>query len=389
MISMSVPSFSGLEKAAALTVFLSICSCLHTIGVRSQPTAVQGHNLLEADGIAIQPDPCDTAGTWNDATPYVRIAFDNDFFKLRGTTDRYYTNGEKVEVFLPPKASCWMRPLFIQLKESPTRNNNFGIGLGMAMYTPTDIERTHIEPRDRPYAGWAGISLKCVSTEFTTGERFTSEYTLGAIGPVVRQKQIQTWWHEVIDSPKPLGWDHQVANDLALNVYALYEHVVTSPSAHFQITTGGEINVGTVTNFAGWTSQFRWGLYNDQFLNEGGLRSGQNKVKRYSKTCKSRIVRRHYQQNMDRKCQAYFFVRPTVRAVMDNALLQGGLFSYRDCPFTIPADELQRAYVQNEVGLVIVYRGIGVALSQVSRGREFRYAQNAQWGSIQLLFKLA
>ena len=52
----------------------------------------------------VQELPCQTCNVvCNDKLHYFRLYSENDFWKLRGTTDRYFTNGIKVEYFfLPP-----------------------------------------------------------------------------------------------------------------------------------------------------------------------------------------------------------------------------------------------------------------------------------------------
>jgi hypothetical protein len=64
------------------------------------------------------------------------------------------------------------------------------------MYTPEDLSRQEIIIGDRPYAGLAMLALSGVSNDFATGQRITTEYGIGVMGPAARQEQVQTEFHQ-------------------------------------------------------------------------------------------------------------------------------------------------------------------------------------------------
>ena len=177
----------------------------------------------------------DCLETSNDKASYVKFSWANDALKLRGITDRYFTNGNSLEVYFLPARSLFIEKLFFRMPCSPTRNNNFGVGFNMHMFTPQDITVSTIQVGDRPYAGLAYFSFKCISNEFATADRVTTEYSVGVIGKRSYQKEIQTWFHRVIDLPKPMGWDNQIGDDLAVNIKVDYEKGVFRPNKNLEV----------------------------------------------------------------------------------------------------------------------------------------------------------
>lgn len=285
-----------------------------------------------------------------DEAVYVRLATDNDFFKLRGNTDRYFTNGERLDVFFSSKYEAGLEKLFFVLprKKYAFRSNEFGIGVGMNMYTPTDISLVTPDSTDRPYAGWTYAAIKCISNDLSSKQRLTTEHSLGVIGPAAYQKEIQIWYHDCIDSQEPMGWDNQIANDFAYNLNVSYERELINPVRQIQVVGTIEANAGTVTNHIGLGGLIRIGRFNDYFVQEFGLLSDSTEMDRYQKEVLPTMRGDYFPETIDRKFQLYFQIRPLFRAVLDNSLLQGGMFGFRDSPHTVPADELKRFYVNTE-----------------------------------------
>ena len=331
----------------------------------------------------------------NDKSQYIRIYSENDFWKLRGTTDRYFTNGIKIDYFfLPPGTKAGLLDyIFFNLpfkrngKPNATRNNNFAISFGMNQYTPADLSNPGVDSSDRPYAGWMFGAIKCISNDFGTAERLSTEYSFGVIGPSAHQKYVQTKWHDIFDFEEPGGWDNQIQNDFALNVNVVYEKGVVNPIGNMEWIANIEANVGTVTNYFGIGSTFRLGIFNDYFLNEFGLRQGENKIKRYKECTDKKNRTTFYEKNLDRKFQFYTFIKPSFRAIVDNSLLQGGIWSYKRSPYILTADRIKRFYANAEFGLCLIYKGIGLTFSQLFRTAEFEGAKISHWGAITLTIK--
>lgn len=88
--------------------------------------------------------------------------------------------------------------------------------LGHEIYTPNEISDPDPQPDDQP---WAGI-LFLDSTLFATTPRFTHAWNLrlGMVGPSAHADDVQDWYHELMSLPEPKGWEHQLPDELVLNV---------------------------------------------------------------------------------------------------------------------------------------------------------------------------
>jgi lipid A 3-O-deacylase len=368
------------NKKTALAFFV-LFSCLFSI---AQDKAQLVDNCSECTSVC------------NDRSSYLRLYTENDFWKLRGSTDRYFTNGVKIDFFfLPPGTKkgildkiFFVLPFERDGQPNATRNNNFAMSFGMNQYTPLSIKRTTIDSNDRPYAGWMFLALKCISNDFGRSERLSTEYSFGVIGPAAHQKFVQTKFHEWTGDQKPMGWDYQIHNDPAINLNLVYEKGVVNPAPNIEMMGNFEANIGTVTNYFGLGATFRVGLFNDYFLNEFGLRQGKNKVKRYTKCTDPKKRTRFYSQNLDRKFQFYAYIKPSFRIVIDNSLLEGGIFHYDESPYVLRADRLKRFYAHSEFGFCLAYRGVGLTFSQLFRTPEFDGAFDTHWGALTLTTKL-
>ena len=88
--------------------------------------------------------------------------------------------------------------------------------LAQEMHTPDDITVPNPPLDDQPYAG----VLYLDSTIYAKKERWVHAWQLrvGVVGPASQADNVQNWFHEVIGSDKPMGWDTQLPNELVLNV---------------------------------------------------------------------------------------------------------------------------------------------------------------------------
>lgn len=291
---------------------------------------------------------------------YMRLDIENDMLIPRQKTDRYFTSGLKLDyLFLKnPPEKLWFSKIFPRLKNG---DNFYGLTAASNMYTPANMTETIIQG-DRPYAGWAYIGFTNVSNDVNTATRFSTEYTLGAIGPIVRQELIQCKWHEIIGRPIPKGWKNQIANDIALNLSFTGEKRFFRPAEYVDIIGTLEANVGTVMNYMGFGGMVRVGWFDDYFQDIMQVKGKTN------------------------KWQAYVYMRPLVRIIADNALLEGGIFTYFKSPYTIPRDDISRYYMNTEFGYSLSFRNMNMTYSQSVRTPEFRGAKNMFWGATTFSF---
>lgn len=92
--------------------------------------------------------------------------------------------------------------------------------LGQLIYTPQDITRREAQPLDRP---WAGLLYYEQAYAFISADRRTLTTLTGQIGVTGRlslAEPSQKLFHEILDRPRPEGWDKQLGGALGVLVSA-------------------------------------------------------------------------------------------------------------------------------------------------------------------------
>ena len=103
---------------------------------------------------------------------------------------------------------------------TPGTLRDFSLSFGQNIYTPEDITQTELIVDDRPYAG---VTYFSAGFHSRTIEYLDSlELYIGLVGPNSYAEQVQTWWHELIGSEIPQGWDNQLNNEPVIGI--TYEH---------------------------------------------------------------------------------------------------------------------------------------------------------------------
>lgn len=292
----------------------------------------------------------------------IRISWDNDFMNFRGDgTDRYYTNGIRLDYFYTKKQKAKF-PSSLLLNISEENNNLYGLGLAQFMFTPRNIGLADIQFDDRPYAGALYGVLSLESRDTINKIKITSEIFIGVIGPLSFADEAQTWAHRVIDYTKPLGWHNQVPNDIILNYNISLEKQILYYPRKISVSGIMETFSGTLYNAAGAGFILRAGKYNSEFQE---LQLQKNKSRN--------------------RYQLYVFMKPVIRAVLSNSLLQGGLISQltdNQEGYTLSKDQIERVVVLYDVGLVYSRPKWSILISQKFRTAEFKGQYTQEFGNI-------
>ena len=307
---------------------------------------------------------------------FLGIDSENDAFQVRqkSVSDRYYSNGLRVTHMGRFWQSWPTRHALLTLLPNNNRiyNSLYSFSIGQEIYTPknTRIVRRPLYPNDRPYAGYLFASWGLNTTDPIGARRLTSALTLGMIGPVSVAAEVQQRLHNLLGQPMPVGWGAQMKNDPAISYYVRYEgRVIPRFSPVVDIIGDIEGTIGSLMNVAGMGGTLRLGLFNDYFQNPTGLYNAGGAT--------------------HRKFQCYAFVRVGFRAVLDNALLQGGWLNGSKNYYALPAVELKHFYGQTDVGGVIAGKGVQLTFTQHVRTAEFVGALADQWGHLSLLVRVA
>ncbi len=296
----------------------------------------------------------------------LRISIENDFFNTRGNgTDRYYTNGLRMEYLFSKEKARFPSNLLIRISDD---ENLYSWGVAQYMFTPSSIDVEEVQYDDRPYAGALFAIHSLHSFDHRNKIRLTSEIFLGVIGPMSFAGETQKWVHEVINDDIPMGWDNQVPNDIIINYNLQVEKQLLFVPGKLQVSGIVETFNGTLYNAmdAGFTlkiGKFRNCLQPEDF------RAGEKK----------------------RRSQIYVYMKPTVRVVYSNALLQGGIITnLRNDPggYSLHKDQLERINAFYDVGLVYQRPRFGISIMQKMRTAEFKGGAAQEVGNITMAFKL-
>lgn len=148
----------------------------------------------------------------------LNLSFENDTFI---GTDRCYTGGFKLGWMSKDLKNYRQKPLlkWLPFVKDQEFQHAFYISIGQAAYTPDDITQPDLIKDDRPYAGILYLELGIHSI----GPRWmeTWELSLGIIGPHSYAEQSQKFIHKVFNGDTPQGWNHQLKDELALEL--IYE----------------------------------------------------------------------------------------------------------------------------------------------------------------------
>jgi lipid A 3-O-deacylase len=295
---------------------------------------------------------------------FLKVDFDNDILDY---TDRFYTNGIKIEIISPGLQMNPLSRLMLPYRGSGT--NYYGLSLVQNMFTPSTTKTGGILYGDRPYAAYMYIGSFKITNDPAHRFRQTSELDAGIIGPNSYGEWVQRSFHDAVPTNnEPLGWEYQVQNDLVLNYTIAYEKGILSQK-YFEVLLASTGNAGTLyTNLAGGI-QLRAGWLNPFFANLG-------------------IAKKQALRDADlRKIQFFFFIKGSGKLVGYDATLQGGLFN-NSSSYTLPSDEISRVVFQTSGGVSFTCNGIRLDVEQFVLSPEFKDGWWHKWVHVGLTFCL-
>ncbi len=294
--------------------------------------------------------------------PYFSYLYSENDAYPRMITDRYFTNGSTLGIGAPdsllsPSINRFLKRFFFNIEKNNTHTSLF---FNMAMFTPSRFYDS-LPISDRPYAGWTSLGLSHISKHKTRAIGLISTYSLGVLGKYSGQSWIQKNWHDAAKKTFVKGWESQIANDIALNINFLGEKRLYQPTKYIDLLGFSELNIGTVSNYLGFGTVLRLGWFEDYFSAPT------------------------FANSTTHQRQMFTILKPQVRFVAQNSLLQGGIFN-RSSPYTLSANALERVYFQFEIGYGLSVGRYHFSFTQSFRTPEFRGAFNMQWGNASGIF---
>ena len=131
-----------------------------------------------------------------------------------------------------------------------------GWAVGQNMVTPNDILDPDIILDDIPYLGMLGFSNSLIAfndTEFTG-----FEFLIGVVGEASLADELQTAVHEAIDSNEPMGWDHQLSNELIVNFFYMKKRKLWR-KPRFDGAVNFDLGVGNFSTLIDVSLEMRFG----------------------------------------------------------------------------------------------------------------------------------
>lgn len=159
------------------------------------------------------------------------LQWENDFFN---GNDGSYTNGVAAAcaVSAEPGTTFGQGVDTLGLREWFFKPDvtTVSVRIGQLMFTPEKLDLDPPDDKDRPYAGYlyAGFGLDQKFNEpLNFVDRLFSSWELqvGVVGPHSYAREVQDDFHALIDSDRGQGWDHQLKDEPALNLF--YSGVAT------------------------------------------------------------------------------------------------------------------------------------------------------------------
>ena len=155
------------------------------------------------------------------------FTIENDLF---GGTDQYYTSGFQFTwqspAHDPPYWLDWLRGTSAFFLPS-RRVQRWGLAFGQNIFTPSDTQRRHPDPDDRPYAGWLYGAVNFTSYDDNTYSAF--ELQLGVVGPSALGEQVQNNVHDWINVDRARGWDSQLKDEPGFNAILTHQWRINRP----------------------------------------------------------------------------------------------------------------------------------------------------------------
>ncbi|MBY0349038.1 MAG: DUF2219 family protein [Hydrotalea flava] len=296
----------------------------------------------------------------------LKISFDNDFLNFRGDgTDRYFTNGLRIDYFFKKEKTRFPSSLLLKISND---KNLYSWSVAQYMFTPSRIDIADIQYGDRPYAGALVAIHSLKSFDYTNKLKISSEIFIGVMGPMSLAEETQIWVHSLIHYTRPKGWANQVPNDIIINYNIGLEKEMIYLPGKLLFSTNIETFNGTLYNAMGAGFMMKVGRINNCFVKDNAKNT-----------------------MLNHKTQFYVFMKPSVRVILSNALLQGGFITktHKDYKgYILNKDQIERLNVFAEAGAAYEHPKFDLAITQKMRTSDFKEGNAIEVGSISINFKL-
>jgi len=289
------------------------------------------------------------------------VVENDDVFPLfaGGPSDRFYTHGFRVifgkQIFDVSETDPAEMPLWTRF--AARRCGACSIyptfSTGQEVYTPQDIESPDPQPGEHPWGAWLYGALGA-TIDTAGGARHEFELRAGITGEHTGAKQLQDFWHDLINRPRAQGWDNQLGNDAGFNAYYRFRDIWIRSDrdsrVHWDFGPALEAAFGTMRTHASFGGVARIGRHAGDALDP---------------PVEGPIERPLWPVSFD-QVRIYGFLGASVRLVGHNYFLEGSRF--HDDPFTVERENVVRELI---LGVTARYRGWAMSYTIHRRSEEF------------------
>ena len=290
----------------------------------------------------------DNPGQW------LKINWANDVFFQ---TDRYFTNGFKLEYFASSPGLNLIN--LIHLPSQFYATDYYSWGIEQHIFTPENFSLSSGQINDRPFASYLVVSSKKIQADRMNQLITTSELQVGLMGDKSGGEFIQNGIHTILPTSSFVpGWENQVQSEPVLNYgIELEKGLLTLPSLSVSGFAGGKL--GSPYTYLNAGFRLRAGSVQDYFGNLNFSASN--------------------------NWQAYFFAGMGGKFVLYNATIQGGIFT-DNIHLTPPAIS---PYIYNfDMGINTSYKNLNVEIGARYLSPEFKSGSDHMWGYISFMIRL-
>jgi lipid A 3-O-deacylase len=145
---------------------------------------------------------------------FLTLQGENSSISSAGLTDRYYTNGLRLNYTSPERNDSMLSGIASALFGSPTVR--LSLEISQQIYTPAATHVARPPANDEPYAGVLLANIAGVQDAGTTRSSFG--VSLGMVGPSAMGEEVQNGFHDLIGQGKNLGWKTQLRDEAVFAV---------------------------------------------------------------------------------------------------------------------------------------------------------------------------
>ena len=194
------------------------------------------------------------AQQWQLKNIYFQTENDADF-----RDDAAYSYGGKVGV-LYYRGDTQASLLHIPFSDYTKSDNYISFAFAHQLYTPKDLNESKLLVDDRPYAGY--MYLQAALHQVKDDALLSLTTQLGIVGPSSKMESVQKFIHDLIGSPYPQGWEHQIQDELIVQLnfsHKKYYRLNPLYGYHASLLPEYGFELGNASTKAYTAALFRWG----------------------------------------------------------------------------------------------------------------------------------